>query len=147
MAEIKNWVLVSTQIPAGYEALNSSDGIYEGPHNRLLADWEYRAYEVPEWGSFEGVEFDENDCFVVLAQGQSLTELPTWPYKRGMIGDIRSLDGEYLIVAPNGDFVTIVDNYAYLEVFPPQKFGLSPFPFWEPWRELGQDLTDQVFGE
>jgi len=117
MAEIKNWVLVSTQIPAGYEALNSSDGIYEGPHNRLLADWEYRAYEVPEWGSFEGVEFDENDCFVVLAQGQSLTELPTWPYKRGMIGDIRSLDGEYLIVSPNGDFVTIVDKYADLYVF------------------------------
>lgn len=149
MAETKNWVLVSPQIPPGYEALDATGehGILEGPFNRLVADWGYRAYEVPEWGSFDGVEFDENDCFVVLAQGQSLNELPTWPYKRGMIGDIRSLDGEYLIVGPNGDFVRIVDNYAYLEVFPPQKFGLSPFPFWEPWRELGQDLTDQVFGE
>jgi len=96
MAEIKNWVLVSTQIPTGYEALDASDGIREGPRNRLVADWEYRAYEVPEWGSFDGVEFDENDRFVVLAQGQSLTELPTWPYKRGMIGDIRSSDARIL---------------------------------------------------
>lgn len=143
--ETKNWVLVSEQIPHEFDVLDflNSPSDIRAP---IVPNWEHRVYEVPEWGSFEGVEITEDDRFVAQVCGSSLEELDDWPHEAGMIGDIRSWAGEYRIFAINGDYVTIPVEDRNFRTYAPQLFGQVPFRSWDPEVELGEDLTAQVFG-
>lgn len=144
--ETKNWVLVSTQIPRNFDVLafhNSESDM----HAPIVSDWEYRAYEVPEWGSFEGVRVTESDRFIAQVCGASLEALDDHPHDPAMIGDIRAWAGEYLIVAPNGDYVKVPVEDRFFRAVEPQQFGLEPYCTWDPEKDLGVDLTDTVFGE
>lgn len=148
--ETKYFVLVSEQIPFDMMALDASGehGLAEGPSNKLVSEWDYRVYEVPEFGSFEGVEVTEDDRFIVQAQGYSLEALDSWPHEVGMIGDIRPLGGSFLVVTPIGDYIDVEeDPERFLRTYAPQRFDLVPFPTWDPNSELGDDLTEDVVGE
>lgn len=146
----KYYVLVSKTIPFGMVALDASDehGLREAAENTLVDGWEYRVYEVPEFGSFEGVEVTEDDRFIVQAQGYSLEKLESWPHEIGVIGDIRPYGGSFRVVTPKGDFIDVEDEFErYLRTYEPQSFGLKPFPTWNPNVEFEEDLTEDVFGE
>lgn len=148
--ETKYFVIVSETIPFQMIALDASGehGLAEGPSNRLVSDWDFRLYEVPEWDSFEGVEITEADRFIVQAQGYSLEKLEVWPHKVGVIGDIRPMGGSFLIVTPKGDYIDVGDEFErFLVTYEPQRFGLLPFPSWNDDVEYREDLTDQVLGE
>lgn len=145
MPTIKSWVLVSTQIPGDFDVLDFDQG--DDLTNPIRSDWEYRVYEVPEWGSLEGVEITEEDRFIAEICGASLEEIDEWPHEVGMIGDIRSWAGEYRIFAVNGDFVIIPVEDRNFRAYEPQRFGLEPYRSWDTEFELGKDLTTQIFGE
>ena len=142
---IKNWVLVSSTIPHGFDVLDFDQG--DESTNPIRSDWEYRVYEVPEWGSFEGVEVAENDRFFARVCGASLKALDGYGYEAGMIGDIRSWAGEYRLFAINGDYVILPVEDRHFRAFEPQTFGQKPFCSWDPEVTLGEDLTEQVFGK
>jgi len=143
--ETKNWVLVSTQIPSGFDVLDFDQ--VDGNTNPVRSDWEYRAYEVPEWGSFEGVVVNEDDRFIAQVCGSSLEAIDEWPHETAMIGDIRSWAGEYRLVAINGDYVIIPVEERYFRAMEPQRFGIQPYCTWDPELDVCEDLTAQVFGE
>ena len=149
--ETKYFVLVSAQIPREFDALDASGehGIVEGPENTLIEGWDHRVYEVPEFGSLEGVKITKSNRFVAQLQGPSLTELECWPHEVGVIGDMRSWGSEYRIVTPSGDYVCIQPDSQSrcYRSFEPQRFGLKPFPTWDMEAELGQDLTADLFDE
>lgn len=144
--ETKNWVLVSNQIPRNFEVLDFVNSTTD-MHAPIVSDWEYRAYEVPEWGSFKGVQVTENDRFIAQVCGASFDALDDYPHESAMIGDIRSRAGEYLIVAPNGDYVKVPIEDRFFRAVEPQYYGFEPYCTWDPEKDLGHDLTDQVFGE
>lgn len=143
--ETKNWVLVSPHIPSEFDVLDFDQE--DGNTNPVRSDWEYRAYEVAEFGSFEGVEITEDDRFIAQVCGASLEAINGWPHETGMIGDVRCGAGEYHIVAVNGDFVSIPVHDRHFRAYVPQEFGLEPFPVWDPKLDVKDDLTAQVFGE
>jgi len=143
--ETKNWVLVSTQIPSDFDVLDFDQE--DGGTMPIRSDWNHRVYEVAEFGSFEGVDVTENDRFVAHVCGASLEALDAYGYETNMIGDVRSWDGEYRIVATNGDYMVIPVETRFFRAVEPQRFGFEPFPTWDDEVELGEDLTAQVFGE
>lgn len=145
MAEIKNWIIVSETIPSGFDVLDFDQG--DETTNPIRSGWTYRIYEVPEWGSLEGVEVTENDRFVARVCGSSLEALDGYGYEAGMIGDIRSWAGEYRLFAINGDYVILPVEDRHFRAFEPQAFGLAPFSSWDQNVPLGRDLTDEVFGD
>lgn len=141
--EIKNWVLVSQKIPHDFDVLDFHKG--DESTNPIRPDWEYRVYEVPEWGSTEGVEVTASDRFVARVCGTSLEALDGYGCESGMIGDIRSWAGEYRLFAINGDYVILPVGDRHYRAFEPQAFGQEPFCSWDPEVTLGEDLTKQVF--
>lgn len=143
--ETKNWVLVSTQIPRDFDVLDFDKE--DGGTMPIRSDWNYRVYEVAEFGSFDGVDVTEDDRFVAHVCGASLKELDAYGYETNMIGDIRSWAGEYRLVATNGDYVIIPVEDRFFRAVEPQRFGLEPYCTWDPEKDLGDDLTEQVFGE
>jgi hypothetical protein len=147
--EIKNWVLVSQQIPREFDILidaSGEHGIAEGPENKIIPGWDHRVYEVPEFGSFEGVQVNADDRFIAQVQGYSLEELDCFPLEAGMIGDMRAWAGDYRIFTPKGDYVNISpDGHdRYYRTFEPQRFGLEPFRSWDPKVVLGKDLSEEI---
>jgi len=142
---IKNWVLVSEQVPPEFDVLDFHNDDATESTCPIVPNWDHRVYEVPEFGSFEDVEVTKNDRFIAQVCGSSLKEIDVWPHEPGMIGDIRSWAGEYRIFAINGDFVTIPVHDRYFRAFESQRFGLDPYRSWDPDVELGEDLTEHVF--
>lgn len=145
--EVKHYVLVSTKIPHEFEVLTPSEGGTPGFDMAIIDGWDYRVYEVPEFGNFEGVEVTKDDRFIAQVQGYSLTEIEDW-FESGIIGDMRAWQQEYRIFTPKGDYVDIAPSVqdTVRRTYEPQRFGLESFPSWNyPNVEIGDDLTEGLF--
>lgn len=140
----KLFVITSQQIPDDlfcFEEVIHSDN---DTSSRIVDGFAHQVFEVDSFDDISSVTIDENTAFVIFRKGDGngLYE-DCSEYDYGLIAPVYTQNWTYCMVRPNGDYIAIPqEDTALRHAFPPEKFGLKPYPIWK--QPLRNNLTERV---
>lgn len=110
---------------------------------RIIDDFICEVHELPNADDLSSIPVTKNTRFLAIAMGDGKGRFNQLARVQGPIGNMCNMFPNFVIVSPNGEYIVVgPDAGRYWHSFPPQIFGLEPFPYWE--KDPMVDISDKV---
>jgi len=133
----KTYAITSPVIPPDFWCF------YNDANDKFRISTDY-THEIQEFIGLDGlasISINEDTRYIAIAMGKGDGIYESASFQCGPIATLCPYESRFLMVLPNGDYIVAGQDGAswFYPCFPPEMFGLEPFPYWK--GKLGKDIS------